>query len=66
MIRIRFNPDFDHCKKILAALEKKSGHCPCRIDVSPATVCMCEDFIRQMQEESSGHCHCNLFQFEKE
>lgn len=66
MIRIHFNPDYDHCRKILSALEKKNGHCPCRIGESPDTVCMCKDFLQQMQESDSGHCHCNLFYFEKE
>ena len=41
------------------ALADNDGYCPCRINKTPDTKCMCKDF-RDMQEE--GYCHCGLYE----
>lgn len=51
----RLNEDKAHVDKIIAAMEKKNGHCPCRITADETTLCPCDDFI------DSGVCRCNLF-----
>lgn len=51
----RLNPDAEHVAKIIAGLEKKDGHCPCRINKDISTLCPCDEFT------SVGICKCNLF-----
>lgn len=43
--------------KILAAIKKNQGYCPCKIEKTPDTKCMCKDFI----EGPLGYCHCGLY-----
>lgn len=49
------NPIDDIRNKILAAIEKKGGYCPCMIPKTPDTICPCRDYREQ------GKCHCGLY-----
>lgn len=51
----RLNPDANHVIKIITGLEKKDGHCPCRVNRDETTLCPCDEFTGQ------GICKCNLF-----
>lgn len=51
----RLNPDKDYVEKIIEGLERKDGHCPCRVNKDETTLCPCDEFIEQ------GICKCNLF-----
>lgn len=55
MKKFRINPDIDYVNIIIQGLEKKDGHCPCRVNVDETTLCPCDEFI------SSGICKCKLF-----
>jgi hypothetical protein len=35
-------PDFNHRKKIEAALKENNGYCPCAILKNDDTICMCK------------------------
>lgn len=39
------------------ALKDNQGYCPCRLDKTDDTKCMCEEF----REQESGVCHCGLY-----
>ena len=54
---IRLNTDTEHVLKIQAALAANDNYCPCRIEKTPDTKCMCKEF----REQKSGVCHCGLF-----
>lgn len=63
---VRFNEDGEMVKKILAALERKDGYCPCRLQRSPENLCVCEEFRRQIADpEFEGYCYCKLYYKEK-
>lgn len=51
----KLNNDTEHVSKIMNGLNKKQGHCPCRINKDETTLCPCDDFI------DNGNCKCNLF-----
>ncbi len=55
MKNIRINPDKKYVNIIMEGLQKKNGHCPCRIDVDDTTLCPCDDFIK------TNECLCKLF-----
>ena len=54
---IKYTDDTERKEQILQALKDNSGYCPCRIDHTPDTKCMCKEF-RDMEE---GTCHCGLY-----
>lgn len=51
----RINPDIEYVKKIINGLEKKDGHCPCKIGTLEKNLCPCNEFVE------TGVCHCKLF-----
>lgn len=54
---IRTNPDTKFVKEMWAAIRENNGYCPCQIEKTPDTKCMCKDF-REMEE---GTCHCGMY-----
>jgi len=55
---IRFAASADKVKEILDAVSANGGYCPCRLDKTPDTKCMCKEF----REQESGVCHCGLYE----
>ena len=51
----RINPDKKYVNIILEGLQKKNGHCPCRLDNNDTTLCPCDEFI------NAGICKCKLY-----
>lgn len=55
MIRLSENEEL--VKEIREQIKLNSGYCPCKIEKTADTKCMCKEF-RAMEE---GECHCGLF-----
>lgn len=55
MKNYRINPDKKYVSAIIEGLEKKNGHCPCRVNVDETTLCPCDEFILD------GICKCKLY-----
>ena len=45
-------------KIILDKLKENDGYCPCRIEQTPDTKCMCKEFREQT---NTGTCRCGLY-----
>ena len=61
-MKIVENPDMKVRDSIKKALKNKEGFCPCRLEKTEETKCMCKEF----REQESGMCHCGLYIKEKE
>lgn len=57
MLRITYNQDKQIVDKILDALDKNNGYCPCKLEKNNDTKCMCKEF----KEQKEGYCHCGLY-----
>lgn len=55
MIKIEKMPN---TQEIIEAVKNNQGYCPCALEKTPDTKCMCKEF-REM--EKSGICHCGLY-----
>ena len=55
MKNYRINPDKKYVSVIMEGLQKKDGHCPCRVNVDDSTLCPCDEFI------NDGICKCKLY-----
>ena len=51
----RLNPDREYVNKIIDGINKKNGHCPCRVISNETTLCPCDEFMKD------GICKCRLF-----
>ena len=59
---VRLNEDKELVALVREGLKQKGGHCPCKLEVSPATKCMCKEFRDQIADPTfEGYCHCRLF-----
>ena len=57
MLKITYNQDKQIVDKILDALNKNNGYCPCKLEKNNDTKCMCKEF----KEQKEGYCHCGLY-----
>lgn len=65
-MKITFNEDRKVVDAIREGLKKKNGHCPCRLEETEDTMCMCKEFREQIADpEFEGFCHCRLYYKEK-
>ncbi len=59
---IRLNQDEKIVKAIKEGLTKKGGYCPCRLEKTEDTKCMCKEFRDQIADPNyEGYCHCMLY-----
>lgn len=61
-MKIILNPDKEMADAVKEAVKKNQGYCPCRLDKTPETKCMCKEF----REQEEGLCHCGLYMKVKE
>lgn len=63
---IRLNEDKEMVQTIRDGLKRTGGYCPCRMERTEATKCMCEEFKAQIADPNyEGYCHCFLYYKEK-
>lgn len=61
-MRIKKNPDEAYVEEVMAKLKDNDGYCPCKLQKTPETKCMCKEF----RDAKSGMCHCGLYIKEEE
>jgi len=54
---IRLSEDKELVQEIIEKLKKNGNYCPCRIEKTEETKCMCKEF----REQEIGECHCGLY-----
>lgn len=61
-MKIKFNENEEIVKTVKEGLKKTGGYCPCRIERTDDTKCMCKEFKEQIADpEFEGYCHCMLY-----
>ena len=64
---IRLNDDAALVERIREGLRQKGGYCPCRLERTEDTKCICKEFREQMADpDFEGYCHCMLLYIEKD
>ena len=59
---VRFNEDAELVAQIKEGLKRKGGYCPCRLQKTEDTKCICKEFREQIADpEFEGFCHCLLY-----
>ena len=52
--------------EIERSLQENDGYCPCKIQKTQDTKCMCKEFREQIRLNIQGPCHCGLWGAETE
>ena len=59
---VTLNPDASVVETVREGLRRTGGYCPCRLERSPETRCICAEFRAQMADPNfEGFCHCMLY-----
>lgn len=58
MLKIIKNPDESIYNSVTEEVKNNDFYCPCRLERTPDTKCMCKEFREQTVE---GECHCGRF-----
>ena len=57
-MKIKLNDDFELVQEIKQKIKENDGYCPCQIEKSSETKCICKNFKEQKE---LGECHCGLY-----
>ena len=49
-MKIKLNPDQEVVQTIREGLKRTGGYCPCRIERTEATKCICQEFKEQIAD----------------
>ena len=60
-MKITTNPDKEIVSEVRAKLKENDGFCPCRLEKTEDTKCMCKEFRDMIDHGETGECHCGLF-----
>ncbi|HBF14861.1 MAG TPA: ferredoxin thioredoxin reductase catalytic beta chain [Clostridiales bacterium] len=61
-MKITLNPDAEVVRAVKEGLARKGGYCPCRLERTEDTKCMCREFREQIKDPNfEGYCHCMLY-----
>ena len=58
-MKVEVTKDKELAAQIRAGLKENAGYCPCVLEHSPETKCMCKDFLENVQV--GQYCHCGLY-----
>ena len=59
---VTLNPDREMVSTIRQGLQRTGGYCPCRLQRTEETTCICKEFRDQIADpEFEGFCHCMLY-----
>ena len=56
-MKIDVTPDKEEAKRIRRAIKENNGYCPCQLEKSERTKCICLNFL----ESDDEWCHCGLY-----
>lgn len=63
---IRLNEDRAVVERVKEGLRARNGYCPCVLQMTEDTKCMCKEFREQIADpDFEGYCHCMLYYKEK-
>ena len=65
-MQITQNPDKEFVKEIRKQIKDNNGHCPCKLEKTPDTKCMCKEFRDMIENKENGSCHCGLYIIKQE
>ena len=61
-MKITLNEDAEVVAAVKEGLKRTGGYCPCRLERTPDTKCMCREFREQIADpDFEGYCHCFLY-----
>ena len=61
-MKFRRNQNENMAREAQRALKENGGYCPCALERTKETKCMCKDFKEKMANGYKGECNCGLYE----
>ena len=59
---VKLNENKEVVALIRKGLKERGGYCPCRMEKTEDTKCMCREFKEQINDpDFEGYCYCMLY-----
>ena len=59
---VRLNENQEVVNAVKEGLKRTGGYCPCRVQKTEETRCICREFRDQINDpDFEGYCHCMLY-----
>lgn len=65
-MKVELNPDAEYVNEIRTRIKANDGYCPCAVEKTSDTKCMCKSFREQIDSGEAGYCHCELYRISKQ
>ena len=60
-MKIQLNDDIELVQETRKQLKENNQYCPCALEHTEETKCMCKDFRDKIAEGYIGECNCGLY-----
>lgn len=61
-MKVTFNKNQAVVETVREGLKRTGGYCPCRLERTEDTRCICREFREQINDPTfEGYCHCMLY-----
>lgn len=60
-MKIKYACDAETVEIMEKAIRDNHGYCPCKVDKTSDTKCMCKEFRDFVKSGQLGTCHCGLY-----
>ena len=60
-MQVKVSNNKELVKEIREKLKENGGYCPCRLEHTQDTKCICKEFRDQIERKEVGECHCGLY-----
>ena len=61
-MKITLNENKEVVQAVQEGLKRTGGYCPCRMERTEDTKCICREFREQIADPNfEGYCHCLLY-----
>ena len=62
MVQIKQTDDKELLAEIIKQLKENNNHCPCSLNKTSETKCMCKSFRDQIERKEPGECACGRYE----
>lgn len=60
-MKVKVSDNKELVNEIRKKIKENGGYCPCRLEHTPDTKCICKEFRDQIERKEFGECHCGLY-----
>ena len=61
-MKMQLNHNTALAEEATRQVKANDGYCPCSLEKTPETKCICKEFLEKMEKNIPGECHCGRYE----